>query len=186
MAGLGLSVNPGFLLLAAFLFFAGGWAAVAALFSAILAHELGHLAAMMISGAEVRRVRIGAAGPVIEFAGELTGRQEMGITAAGPLAGAAFAMLCFWMGTPYFCYVGLISMLATAFNLLPVYPMDGGRLAFLLLCGAMPEKTASGVLRVIGTLCGICVALSGVVLRSAAAAAAGIWMTALANVPGLR
>ena len=186
MAGLGLSISPGFLLIAAFLYFAGGWTAVTAFFSAMLAHELGHLAAMTLTGAEVCRIRFGAAGPVIEFAGDLSRRQEMAVTTAGPLAGIVFAVACFVADTPYFCYAGLISLFAAAFNLLPVYPMDGGRFSYLLLCGCMSAPTAERLLRVMGTICGVCVVVSGVFLRSAAAAAAGIWMTALANVPELR
>jgi len=184
--GLGLSINPGFVLLGAFLYFAGGWAAVAALYSAMLAHELGHLIVLELIGTEVRRVRIGAAGAVIELAGELTRRQDMGVTAAGPIAGLVFSIACICADTPFFRYAGLISLLATAFNLLPVYPMDGGRLAFLLLSTAVPLRASETVMRVIGTLCGICVMISGIILRSAAAAAAGIWMTVLANAPGLR
>lgn len=186
MVGLGLSINAGSFLLAAFLFFAGGWAAVTAMFSAVLAHELGHLAAAAMAGAEVCRVRFGAAGPVIELAEGLTPRQEMGIAAAGPLAGVLFASFCFLLDTPYFCYTGLISLLATAFNLLPVCPMDGGRLAFHLLRGSMPERTVEIVLRVLGTTCGVGVAVTGWRVHSPAAAAIGIWMAVLANAPGLR
>lgn len=186
VAYLGLSFHPGAFLLAAFLYYAGGWAAVTAAFSAALAHELGHLTTAAIAGAEVRRIDFGAVGPVIELSGEVTHREEMGIAAAGPLAGMLFAALCLWLDTPYFRFAGLISILTTAFNLLPVYPMDGGRLAYLLLQGTLSEKSTKRVLRVVGTLCGIGVMLTGWRIRSVAAAAAGIWMTVLANAPGLR
>ena len=186
MAGLGLSVSPGFVLLAAFLYFCGGWASVTALFTAVLAHELGHMAAIALTGAEVRGIRFGASGAVIELAGLLSRRQEMGVAAAGPLAGIAFAAVCFLADTPYFRYAGLISLLASAFNLLPVCPMDGGRLAYLTLCGVMDEASAERIMRVIGTIFGLCVTGTGVCLRSCTMAAAGIWMTVLANAPGLR
>lgn len=186
MDGLELSASPGFVLLAAFLYFCGGWAAAAALFTSALAHELGHLAAIALTRTEVRRMRFVAAGAVIDLNGLLTPRQEMGVVAAGPIAGLLFAGVCFLADTPYFFYAGLVSLLTSVFNLLPVYPMDGGRLAYLLLRSAMPEPAARRVIRVIGTICGICVAGTGVFLRSVAAAAAGIWMTVLANAPGLR
>ena len=181
-----MSVSPGFVLLAAFLYYCGGRAAVTALFTAALAHELGHLAVIAMTGAEVRGVRLGAAGAVIELGGRLTHRQEMAVAAAGPLAGIVFSVFCIIADTPYFRYAGLISLLASAFNLLPVYPMDGGRLALLLLCGVMPLDTAERILRGIGTTCALCVTVTGVFLRSFPAAAAGIWMTVLANAPGLR
>ena len=186
MSGLGLSASPGFVLLAAFLFFCGGWAAVTALFTAALAHELGHLTAAALSGAELRGIRFSAAGAVIRLGGGLTRLQESAVAAAGPLAGIAFASACFLADTQYFCYVGLISLLSSAFNLLPVYPLDGGRLAFLLLSGVMPAEAAERIMRVIGTVIGLCVASTGVFLSSFTAAAIGIWMTVLANAPGLR
>ena len=50
----------------------------------------------------------------------------------------------------------------------------------------MEERTADTVLRVTGTLCALGVLATGVCIRSVAAAAAGIWMGALANFPDLR
>lgn len=186
MGGLGLTVTPAFLLLAAALYFAGGGAAITAFFTAALAHELGHLAALTVAGASVRRVRITATGPVIEYAGAVDGRQEAGIVAAGPLAGLLFAGGCFLVGTPYFRFVGAVALLSSAFNLLPVMPMDGGRLALFALETVFSEHTASVILRVLGTLCALGVTVTGVTIRSPAAAAAGIWMAVLANCPELR
>lgn len=186
MAGHRVTVSPGFALLAAFLYYIGGGAALTAFLTAALAHELGHLTAMLLTGASVRRVRVTAAGPVIEYGGDLTPRQEAGIVAAGPAAGLFFAFLCFVTDTPYFCYAGAIALLASAFNLLPCLPMDGGRLALYLLRSVLPEEAAQRVMRVLGTLCAAGVAATGVMTCSPAAAAAGIWMAVLANFPELR
>lgn len=186
MAWLGLSISPGFLLLTAFLFYAGGYVAVTAFGTAALAHELGHLIAMLLVGADVRAVRLTASGPVIDFSGDITPRQELGIVAAGPVAGIVFAVLCLLFGSPYFQYAGLIAMLAGVFNLLPVLPLDGGRLALALLRTAMPERIALLLMRIAGTLCGVGVAATGCMLGSFPAAAVGVWMTVLANHPELR
>ena len=181
-----ISVGPGFLLLAAFLYYQGGGAAVTAFFTAALAHELGHLAAIVLTGARVRTLRLTAAGWILEYGGALTQRQEMGIAAAGPIAGAAFAVSCLLYGSAYFRYAGLIALFSAFFNMLPVLPLDGGRLAEAALLAVMPERDASAVMRVAGTLCGAAVVFTGAALRSWAAAAVGIWMTALANIPELR
>ena len=186
MAGLGLSVSPGFLLLAATVYFIGGLGALAALAAAALAHELGHLAAMFMAGVSVRGVRLTACGPVIEYGGGITRREEMGILAAGPLAGLFFAALCFITDVPFLCYTGAIALLAAMFNLLPVMPMDGGRMAQYLLETVMPPQAAEVVLRVTGSLCAVGVLATGVCIRSVSAAAVGIWMGVLANFPDLR
>lgn len=186
MAGLAMTVSPGFLLLAAALYFVGGGGALTAFLSAALAHELGHLTAMWAVGADVRTLRLTPSGPVIEYSGLCSRRQEMGLIAAGPGAGLVFALVCFWLGTAYFSYAGAIALLATLFNLLPVYPMDGGRLLRLLLEEAMPERTAAVVVRLCGNLCALGVIFTGLWIGSVAAAAAGIWMAVLANAPQLR
>ena len=186
MAGLELTVSPGFLLLAASVYFAGGLGALAALLAAALAHELGHLAAIFMAGASIRSLRVTVCGPVIEYGGDIGAREEMGILAAGPIAGIFFAVLCFVTEIPFLCYTGAIALLAALFNLLPVLPMDGGRLAQYALNMVMPEKTAAAVLRFAGTLCALGVLATGIYIRSVAAAAAGIWMGLLANFPALR
>ncbi|MCD7769143.1 MAG: hypothetical protein LUH36_03360 [Oscillospiraceae bacterium] len=186
MAGLGLTVSPGFLLLGAALYYMGGWPAAAAFLAAGLAHELGHLTALFLAGAAVRGVRITACGPVIDYSGVLTRRQEAGIIAAGPVAGLLFAVCCFITDIPFLRYAGAIALLGTAFNLLPVLPMDGGRLAQYGLELVMKPQWASAVLRIAGSLCALGVLVTGLHIRSVAAAAVGIWMAALANVPELR
>ena len=186
MDGLALTVSPGFVLLAAALYFAGGVGALAAFGAAALAHELGHLTAMFLTGASLRGIRITGCGPVIDYVGDLTGRQEMGIVAAGPLAGLFFALLCFVTDIPFLIYTGAVAMLAAMFNLLPVLPMDGGRLARYALETVMSPTAAERVLQVTGTLCALGVFFTGVYIRSVAAAAAGIWMGMLANFPRLR
>ena len=185
MAGLALTVSPGFVLLAAALYFLGGTGALAAFLAAALAHELGHLTGMFLTGASVRGIRITACGPVIEYSGALTAREEIGIVAAGPLAGVLFAALCFLTDVPFLIYTGAVALLAALFKL-PVLPMDGGRLAQYALETVMEERAADTVLRVTGTLCALGVLATGVCIRSVAAAAAGIWMGALANFPDLR
>ncbi len=186
MAGLALTVSPGFLLLAAGVYFVGGTGALAAFGAAALVHELGHLTAMFLVGATVRGIRVTACGPVIEYSGVTTRREEMGILAAGPLAAIFFAVLCFITDVPFLCYTGAIALLAAMFNLLPVLPMDGGRLAQYALEAAMPERAAQLVLRAMGTACALGVLATGVYIRSIAAAAAGIWMGMLANFPQMR
>ena len=89
-------------------------------------------------------------------------------------------------GSPYFHYTGAVAMLASMFNLLPVMPMDGGRLALYILRSSLPEEKAAVILRVMGSVFALGAAGTGAVFRSPAAAAAGIWLAVLANGRFLR
>lgn len=178
MASLELTAGPGAWLLAAYLYFIGGGAALAAFFTAALAHELGHLLAMQLAGAQVRRVRLTAAGPVLEYAGALTPGREAAIVAAGPAGGFLFAAGCFLAGTPYFRYAGLVAVLGSAFNLLPAYPMDGGRLARLFLEGALSPEAARRASLAFGCASGLGVGALGFVWRAPVITAFGVLIIA--------
>lgn len=180
------ALNPSAFLLAAGLYYIGGGAALTAFVTAALAHELGHLAAIAASGAVVRKIRLTLFGPVIEYGGVLSRRQEAGIAAAGPVAGLAFAASCLFSASAYFMYAGEIALLASLFNLLPVYPMDGGRLALFLLETVLAPEASARILRILGSLCALGVACTGASLHSPAMIAAGLWMMVLANVSELR
>lgn len=178
MAALELTAGPGALLLAAYLYFIGGGAALAAFFTAALAHELGHLLAMALTGVSVRRIRLTAAGPVLEYAGALTRGREALVVAAGPAAGVLFAAVCFGLGTPYFRYAGLVALLGSAFNLLPAYPMDGGRLARLFIETTLPEDITRRVMAAFGCAVGLGIGALGFLWRAPVIAAAGILLIA--------
>lgn len=107
------------------------------LLSALLAaalHELAHLTAIRIVGGRIDRVRIGSHGAKIETV--LPGNwQELFCAAAGPAASLSLLFLC-----PVAPRLALCGLIQGVFNLLPIYPLDGGRMLRCLLCRAFPEK----------------------------------------------
>ena len=101
------------------------WIAACAVAAAV--HEMGHASAVYLLGGSIRSVRIGMAGAVIQ-SNCLTYGREILCSLAGPL----FSLLCcLWIRVfPWFALCGLIQ---GAYNLLPLYPLDGGRTLFALL-----------------------------------------------------
>lgn len=85
-------------------------------------HEMGHLAALKYCGIPVCGIRIGSCGVKILTVFMLP-KQEILCSAAGPLC--SLSLLLLWGEYPLLSFIGLVQ---GVFNLLPFYPMDGGRI----------------------------------------------------------
>ncbi len=91
-------------------------------------HELGHLLAIRLTGGKVRRICLRAGGAVIETAPMTPGREVL-CALAGPAAGAMTVLA--WRFYPELALAGLVQ---TGVNLVPIYPMDGGRVVRNICC----------------------------------------------------
>ena len=101
---------------------------LAGIFLAALVHELGHIMAIRLTGGRILAVRLQAFGARIEAAPMEPGRAAV-CALAGPAAGA-MTMLA-WRRFPE---LGLAGLVQTVFNLLPVYPLDGGQVVRNICC----------------------------------------------------
>ena len=84
-------------------------------------HELCHLACLRICGGKVTGFSVGSKGAVMNAASVSTGK-ELACTLAGPMG--SLLLLFFLRIFPRLAICGAFH---AAFNLLPVYPLDGGR-----------------------------------------------------------
>jgi Zn-dependent protease len=117
---------------------AWGVGAAVLLFASLLAHELAHARTAHHYGIRVESITLHLLGGVSQMVEEPpTPRAELLIAAAGPVTSAALAGLAFGaralVGGPtsalvLFGYLGAANLVVAVFNLLPGYPLDGGRI----------------------------------------------------------
>ena len=143
-------ITPGFLFLAAFLFYQSTSSFLVTFLLAAALHEGGHLLAARWRGVPVRALSMTAFGCVLDFVDEalVRDRDLLWIAAAGPLCNLLFALLCvtpwvgLWRGAALF---GAEHLLLALFNLLPVFPLDGAVLCAGLLKPNVGERRAEQV-----------------------------------------
>jgi Zn-dependent protease/predicted transcriptional regulator len=113
------------------------------LFGSVLIHELSHSIVAMNYGIPVRRITLFIFGGISEMKEETRNpRKEFNISFAGPAASFALALVFafFWwlasiLGTEgarviegVMFYGAIVNVLVGGFNLVPAFPLDGGRI----------------------------------------------------------
>lgn len=93
---------------------------LAAMISAAI-HELFHIAAILAAGKKIYSIRIGHRGTVIQTE-PMDDKEEVLCAIAGPLSGLFLVFFFRWI--PVIALTGAVQSL---YNLLPLYPTDGGR-----------------------------------------------------------
>jgi len=131
-------VKPVFYIAVAFTFLVVPVRWIIGWFLAVFVHEFSHYLALHLQKVPVLCVTVGAAGAKIQT-GMMTAPQEIICALAGPLGGLILLSLL-----QIFPYASLCALGQSLFNLLPIYPMDGGR-ALTGMC-VMLAGERSGVL----------------------------------------
>lgn len=133
-----------------------------ALFVGILLHELGHSLLALRYGGHVRSITLMMLGGVSEIDGmPPTAGREAVIAVAGPVVSLALGAASFVLyrvidgpadvefGLFYFAQINLA---VAVFNLLPAFPMDGGRVLRALLALRWSKRTATRAASFVGAL----------------------------------
>jgi Zn-dependent protease len=177
IAGFPIDVNPSFLLLLAIVALTmGGLAGVIAVlvaFASVIAHELGH--ALVARHLDVRVAGIelhffGGAAKIVDS--PRTPGDEIAIAAAGPAVSFAIAGLSTMLAmlvppaAPVFGALAWINLLIGAFNLIPAFPMDGGRILRAILQRRMGHLRATEVAVVLARGFAVALAVYGLVTLS--------------------
>jgi stage IV sporulation protein FB len=144
--GIAISFHPFFVIIMLLSVLTGHFLELLALFAIVFVHEMGHVFAARMYGIKVISVQMLPFGgvAVMEDAGDITAGREIVIALAGPLqnvlligASLLLHVAGMWDG-PFLNYFIQSNLLIALFNLLPILPLDGGKISQALCSLAMP------------------------------------------------
>ena len=131
-----------------------GLAAALGLFGGVLLHEFGHSVVAMRYGYEIESITLWLLGGLASFTEfPEDWKHEFWIAIAGPVVSVAVGVGCYavFALTPVgsdavlfvFGYLALLNVVLAVFNMLPAFPMDGGRVLRALLARNQPHAQAT-------------------------------------------
>ena len=109
-------------------------------------HEAGHIIAILTLGGEVTAITVNVGGLKISYSTKvLSYKYDLIYAAAGPLFGIIFSYVASRFGFTVFAG---ISLCINAFNLIPVRPLDGGKILFNVLSLVLPYDSKAVVVSI--------------------------------------
>ena len=137
------------------------------LFAGVLIHELAHSLVARRKGIKINNITLMIFGGIATMEeGVPDPKAELPMALVGPIASLVIGLIC--VGIVYavptvitnppiagvvifvFGYLGVLNIILFAFNLLPAFPMDGGRVLRAWLAGRMPLHRATKIAADIG------------------------------------
>ncbi|MGB9247015.1 MAG: site-2 protease family protein, partial [Methanoregula sp.] len=137
------------------------------LFFGVLVHELAHSLVARSKGIKMQSITLLMFGGVAQMdEGTPEPRTELPMALAGPITSLIFGLVC--CGLVYitpgmtpdpalqgvlifiFGYLGVLNIILFAFNLIPAFPMDGGRVLRAVLAARMPLDRATRIAANVG------------------------------------
>ena len=149
-------IHPLFILLGLISIFAGNFIFFCLYTLSVVLHEFGHAIIAQKRGYRMNEIMLFPYGAVISGeTDEFTPKDEIVIAIAGPLTNFLISLICVatWWILPSMYVLTLdfcmASLVAGIFNLLPVFPLDGGRIFLGYLSQKMERKTAVKIVKAI-------------------------------------
>lgn len=163
-----LEISPAFIaFVCAYYYFDPARTFVPFLFS-VTAHEAGHLLALSLLRVRVHKLRLTFSGAVL-VTEPMRYSQEIAAAAAGPAVNALL-LAVFAKEEPLTAFVNLLLL---SYNLLPFYPLDGGRILRALLRLLLSANAAEVTERIVCGTCCLCLLCAAIWLTCVDHA--GLW-----------
>ncbi|MWV63563.1 CBS domain-containing protein [Halorubrum sp. JWXQ-INN 858] len=149
-----------------------GLAAALGLFGGVLLHEFGHSLVAMRYGYEIDSITLWLLGGIASFAEfPEDWKHEFWIAVAGPIVSVAVGLACYavFSFAPVgsdavlfvFGYLALLNIVLAVFNMLPAFPMDGGRVLRALMARNQPHAKATQRAAAVGKVFAFMMAIVG-------------------------
>lgn len=167
-------------------YWVAGIVAALLLFASVLTHEFGHSLVAKARGVRVERITLFIFGGVAQMKQEAERPgDDFVIGIAGPVTSFVLAAL-FWVGSlafpapavagAVFGYLAFINLLLGAFNLVPGFPLDGGRVLRSIIWGATGSlRRATQVASYVGQGVGFLMLAWGAVRLLSGDTFGGLW-----------
>lgn len=151
-----------------------GFVAAIGLFVGVLLHELGHSLVAIRYGYEIDSITLWLLGGVASLTEVPEDwRHEFLIAIAGPIVSVGVGVSCYivFFFAPasadsvlfVFGYLALLNVFLAGFNMLPAFPMDGGRVLRAFLARSQPHAQATQQAATVGKIFAFLMALVGLV-----------------------
>lgn len=158
-------ISPGAILLLSAVIFFGGFLDISALLTAVVVHELGHIAAVKISEGSICSFSLSVFGAEIKYYGIMSRASELISILAGPISGAMLAYIASYVGNShhdiFMLKIAGYSAALTAFNIMPVKILDGGRALDVIVSGIFGATVSHIVLEITGYACAFAIMCFG-------------------------
>ncbi|WP_136716987.1 CBS domain-containing protein [Halorientalis salina] len=150
-----------------------GLAAALGLFAGVLLHELGHSVVARGYGVHIEAITLWFLGGLAQFE-EFPDRwtQELAIAIAGPIVSLVVGVACYggfallpaeFPATRFVLgYLAVLNVVLAGFNLLPGFPMDGGRVLRALLSRNRSRLDATRIAAGVGKAFAVLLAFAGI------------------------
>jgi len=144
------------------------------LFVSITLHELGHSWVALRQNIQIQNITLMFFGGIAQLDNlPRTPSKEAKIAIAGPLVSLVIALPCLFIGLYiqakempdlilYVWQLGLINLVLALFNLLPAFPMDGGRIFRSLLSYKFNYRMATKIAAIVGKVFAVVFGIYGI------------------------
>lgn len=129
-----VKIGPSFLLLVIFCIISGNIILFINYLLALLLHEMAHLLVAGQRGYSLKQVKLDMFGLAVDLNEKIDDKDQFAINIAGPICNLLLSVFCvatYWLIPSSYIYLNTFcfcNLMLAIFNLLPVYPLDGGKI----------------------------------------------------------